>query len=272
MKKNDHIRITETVVMHYSAEVAPVPPTVLEELRQGSIQPDRERAYSGLAHHHSREVGIVRLIFRAREAFLNGDDKSSAECLGLAFHFISDGTCPGSTKHPDYSQQPRRRVSYIGPVNRAKQRHNEWEYKVSTLPVPQLRKESDRINIATPKQLDGILFSKKSINPRASIIDSIEMCYAVLVLTWRPLNKITDIEKQLIEETKNQSPSQLFLIGFVFLEVIGFAIPVVLAVMLHTGWFLLGIIAWIWLHYKFADPVWERISKLRSILKWYRSG
>lgn len=271
MKKNDHIRITETVTTYYSAEVAPITPQVLEELRKSSILPDMDRALSRQAHHHSREAGIVRLIFRARDAFLNGDDKSSAEYLGLAFHFISDGTCPRSTEHPGYSEHPSRRVSYRKRVHRAKQIHNEWEYKVSTVPTPQLRKKSDRINISTPKQLDGILFSKTSINPRASIVDSIEMCFAVLELTWRPLNKITQEEKALIEETKNQSPSQLFIIGFALLEVTLFAVPVVLAVMLHQEWFLLGIIACVWLHYKFADPVWERINKFRSILKWYRS-
>ena len=212
------------------------------------------------AHHHGREEDVKWLVEEAREQYLLGELTASACTLGIAFHYIADGTCPGTSAKPGLDRHRRERGHLL-------RLHNRWESEVHSLPVP-------RVYLARMDTPNGILVmpvEHKASNPSSSLRKSLERCLAVLELVWRPPSGIRPEEEALIEKARREMPSirSRVLCRLPFLVWI---LPVVLSISV-SGWFLAGypLIFWLhaWLDKRHCEPVMAKYRWCRFILKWY---
>jgi len=252
VRERDHIRIGNAVINAYGAMIAPVSSDVLQGFRDGSILPDNEKPYRTAAHHHSRELDIVWLITRGRQEFLNNNLGLSAKYLGAAFHFIADGTCP-STKDGATV-------------------HRVWEQKVSKIRLPDMPAGGTKFEIRTPSQLSKLTFSKTSANPEASITNSINMCYAILELAWRPLDRLTAEEQLSISKAKAVMPSKSSkfisnIIGVLCLAL--FFGSIIVTSRGYSPWFFIGMLPFplYSVAYLYSE---SREKKAKFLNEWYR--
>lgn len=97
MKWKNHIAIAKAI-----SKSLGLPKELEKALSQGSIEPDkypdkvlrvgrRGRIYTARAPHHNPELGVImKHIWNARLAYLNGDNFQAMKSLGRALHYIQD--------------------------------------------------------------------------------------------------------------------------------------------------------------------------------------
>jgi len=242
MRRVDHLRITEAVVAHYSANVASIDDAIVERLKNACVEPDQWM--SRRPHHRGREVDIARFAERARKHFLCGEIRMSAELLGVAFHFICDGTCPDSSDR-----------GY----------HNRWERDVSSVQVGRL---FPRTLMAADVLCRSLAHEARS--PRASVSLAARLCAEVLEVVWRPLDRRLQDEEALIDKARARMPgvhARVFAIALVALSV---ALPMALAISLASGWYLLGVPVLLGTTSIYWKPVSDRYEESRPIMDWYK--
>ena len=182
MRKSDHIRIAEAVASIYPKYFSH---DVFEKLKYGSRYPDD--FHKGIAHHHSRQNDTEANIRVARTHYLSGSLSDSAFHLGIAFHYITDSNCPGSSD---------------------RKRHQQFEEMVSYTPIPEVNPQK----IETPAQIEeSITLVLTRPTPRGSLYRSISVCASLLELTWRSLSEKSERDDSLIEEAKKLMPSKLLM-------------------------------------------------------------
>jgi hypothetical protein len=182
MWKKDHERIAEVVASNNHQYFKP---DTLRELKQGSIYPDSINRR--IAHHQNREKDIMFNILTARKLFLQNKQTESAFHMGIAFHFIADGTCPGA-KNP---------------------KHNAWEREISQLLIP--RYLLPKIG-TTPNNLFHEIneeLEEPKRTAKSSFETTIRLCSEVPSVVWKSTDDITVQDKKLINEARKQLPDKL---------------------------------------------------------------
>ncbi len=97
MKWKSHIAIAEAL-----AQEARLPHQLRQALRDGSVEPDSipdarlvggsKRNQMGRVPHHGSTSGTTRTyLWKARRAYLNGNDVEAVWLLGRALHYVQDG-------------------------------------------------------------------------------------------------------------------------------------------------------------------------------------
>ncbi len=244
MRAVDHERIAgavATIVPRYFTE------PVLSKLKRGSRHPDVDRFEKRRAHHHGRQLDIRANILVARRYYLQHDLSESAFHLGVAFHYVADATCPGT---------------------KDRREHSDWERDISSAQMPRVR----LIKIQTPALLNNILLTLgKKGTPYSSLYTSIEVCTALLELTWRSVSEKLPEEEKLIQETKELMPRGVDKALHHILEfgaVVCFLGAVPVAIILKSLIPLtLEVVAFgLWLAY---DRVTQTEQTHRWLLNWY---
>jgi len=212
------------------------------------------------AHHRGREEDVRLLVEEARKQYLLGELTTSAYTLGMAFHFIADGTCPGTSTKPGLHRYQREQ-GYL------RRLHNRWESEVHSLPVPRVH----LLRMGTPNEVLLMPVEYEARDPSSSLRKSLERCLAVLELVWRPPSGTNAEEEALIEKAKADMPSMrsrvLYRLPFLI-----WILPVVLSISV-SGWFLASypLIFWFhaWFDERHSEPVMAKYRWCRFILKWY---
>jgi len=182
MRREDHIRIAEAVA---SASLHNFPPTVLAKLKEGSIWPDS--IHIRKAHHKNRQDDIMKYLLAARKYFLQNNLSQSAFCLGVAFHYIADGTCPGSEDSA----------------------HDSWEREISRLPLP---KKVFSVSFPTPNHLFNHIEYELGIKRRtetSSFYTTLNLCSGIPELVWKASKDKNKLEEELIIRAKSELPDKL---------------------------------------------------------------
>ncbi len=92
MKWKDHTRLIIAATQQHN-----VPYSTHKGLMEGVIYPDKTNSWRNKQgkrmefHHHPDKEKIIKLIWRARRCWLNGDENKAGFQLGCALHYIHDG-------------------------------------------------------------------------------------------------------------------------------------------------------------------------------------
>lgn len=231
---------------------------VVNRLESGSVEPDIGRARKR-RHHSGTEDEIIFHIFKARHSYLSNNLESSAFDLGIAFHYIADGLCPSA----DDSR-----------------RHAAWERAISSIKSPYVLLVFSII--VSPEELLNKSFCHDARSPEHSLESSIDLCYSVLELTWRPKDDMLPIEHELIDKTKLLKPDmrayELYCLSYLLLWPISLLVGYGLGVLTRNNFiFLIGFIGTIalfayldtYLKDKYFNQKLRLDKKCKRILQWY---
>ncbi len=184
----DHVRIAEAALsLHGGGEGR----SVVDRIRSGTEYAD-VLTCTGRGKRNIQKA-TLDCIRHARSLFLRGLLDESAYYLGIAFHSISEATCPAlvQTNDADIRAQVRRR-------------HDAWLDNVASLTLP--RAASSRFR--TPRDMEKRLARlTQSNSPFSSLRTSVELCAAVLDITWRPATLQTEEDERIIGQANRSMPS-----------------------------------------------------------------
>lgn len=251
MRRKDHLRIADSVMEYYTTNVGHVHDSAINQIKRGSVSPDS--AGWSKAHHTGREGHVESLIISARRTFNKGDLTSSAYLLGIIFHFIADGNCPGASlrRGDDLSK------------------HSRWEQEISKLPLPQPR----LYPMSCATDILGMEVTRRRLSPHSSLRESVELCLSIIELVWRPIDSKTPKEKALIEKAITELPRVPLIIAAHLPVIVGWILPVALGYLI-SWWFLcaypvtLG--ASYWCDVRYCEPIRAKWRWCRFALDWYR--
>jgi len=242
MRKKDHERIAEAVA---SASLYNFPTSISARLKEGSTWPDR--IHTRRAHHKDREDDIMNYILAARKYFLQNNLSDSAFCLGVAFHYIADGTCPGSRDSA----------------------HNSWEREISRLPLP---KKLFTFSFETPNHLFSDIryqLGRKRRTESSSFYTTLRLCSSIPELVWRSVEDKNSLEEELIVRAKSELPKKLSYNLSILFIFVALGLNVLLAFIFNVFQILLAMPITYWL----SSIPFRRLSKRKQaviwVLDWY---
>jgi Zinc dependent phospholipase C len=216
MRSGDHERIAEAVASTNPQYFAP---SILSRLKEGSTWPDRVQTRR--AHHTDRQRDIMHYILAARKYFLQDNFTESAFYLGIAFHYIADGTCPAST---DPS-------------------HNSWEREIGRLPLP---RRLFSASFSTPNQLFNHIEHELGVKRKtenSSFYTTLSICSGIPTLVWRAVENKNNLEEELINRAKSELPNKLSYNLSIIIIFVALALNVFLVPILDLFQILLSLIA-----------------------------
>jgi hypothetical protein len=242
MRKVDHERIAEAVA---SANPHNFPTSILIRLKEGSTWPDR--IHTRRAHHKNREDDIMNYILAARKYFLQDDLSESAFCLGVAFHYIADGTCPGS-------EDPE---------------HNSWEREISRLPLP---KRLFPFSPKTPNDLFSTIKYELNIKRRtenSSFYATLRLCSSIPELVWKSVEDKNSSDEELIVHAKSELPDKSSYNLSILMIFVALGLNILLAFIFNIFQILLAIP----ITYGLSSIPFQRLNKRKQaviwVLDWY---
>ena len=185
----DHVRIAEAALELRGGDVGR---SIVDRLRSGTEYAD-VLASTGRGKRNTQKV-TLDCITRARTLFLKGMLDESAYYLGIAFHSISEATCPAVIQTYDANIRAETR-----------RRHDAWLDHIASLTLPKASSSQFR----TPRDMEKRLARlTQSNSPYSSLRTSVELCASVLELTWRPATVQTEDEEKVINEAKRNMPGK----------------------------------------------------------------